>query len=1028
MKIAKFTTGLILLSTLLVSTSFAINQLDNTFNAVPATVVPDSPEDKGQLVQPDGKVIVWGGALAADGLAKGQIARLNVDGTVDTTFTYCGCDFVKFINAALGLDGKIFVAGADGIGQARVVRLNADGSADPTFISSMPIDHQTTSTARVWQVQPDGKIFVEKETTNQANVTIGLYRLNTDGTVDISSSIPFGGPYNTMTDLRLLPDGKFLIASYSLGVGGIGYDGFVQRKNADGTPDPTWTEPDFAPSFGFSGGSRVLGLDVQADGGIIVGGKFSTVNGFTKANLVRLLPAGNVDLNFSGPASFLSVGIPRILQNGDILVTAVTDASNQSRFHRLHADGTEDSARGEVNAREFSKADAVGKNAGAPEFTPSSIVDVQNRYVLDASEHILFFGKSDQASQRFFRLNSDGSQDESFGPNVGDFGQVTLLARQIDGKVIVIGDYGQMNGVTRVRISRVNSDGTLDTSFDAGNLLSQLPNSVLVQPDGKILIGGNQNLVRLNSNGSVDNTYTPGFGVAGMALQSDGKLVVIGGFSAPHAGIKRLNPDGSLDAGFNPVIGGTPNLTAVAIHPDGKITFSGSFNGVNGFNRTAMARLNSDGSLDQTFTLASGNSPRLFWLQPDGKYLFTNTGSGDATLARLNSAGTVDSSFSRVTFSYPPSSSEARVDSVVTQSNGKIMVGGNFFRINSTLISNVFRFYFIRLNTNGSLDTSYVQNDPNGEVRTVIKQPDGKVVIGGDFTAVEGVQRAGIARIILGEATARNLPFDFDGDGRSDLGVFRPSDGNWYVAKSQAGFSVQHFGISGDLVVSADYDGDGISDLAINRNGAWWYVNSHDGSLGLKNWGAAGDIPLPSDFDGDGKADFIYYHPATGEWFRSGSTGINSTVVFGIAGDVSMSADMDGDGKTDPTIFRPSNGQWWYLSSATGVAVAAQWGQSGDVPVAADYDGDGRADIAVWRPSNGAWYIYNSGSGTVTIFGWGLAEDKPVVADYDGDGRADIAVWRPSNGVWYIMQSTSGFTGMQYGLASDKAIPNELIF
>jgi uncharacterized delta-60 repeat protein len=1017
----------------------AVNQLDLTFNAVPSKAAAEDPQDKGQVVQPDGKIIVWGGPVAADGLAKGQVARLNADGTVDPTFTYCGCHFITLVNVQVQPDGKILVGGKNPVSQAKVVRLNSDGSTDNSFNSAIPVTGGTTADARVWEIQSDGKIFIEKtEIPIQFAVIHKIYRLNADGSLDggfTPITLPAGGSSTVtwITDFLILPDGRFMYTTITNGPSG--QSATLRRKNSNGTADATWEEPTFAATIGIGSIVRAHGLDLQADGAVIVGGKFTTVNGVNKPNVVRVLPAGNVDLTFTGPASFLSAGMPRVLQNGQIVITAVTDASNLSKFYRLNSDGSLDASLAGARDSGASKLGALMNTGFAP---PNSITNVQNRYTLDSMERILFFGTSDQPSQRYFRLNSDGSEDSSFGPNTGDFGDVYALARQADGKVIIAGEFAQMNAVSRVRIARVNVDGTLDPTFDPGTGFNIKPDAMLIQPDGKIIaIGGfttynnilRPRIARINADGSLDTSYTPTLSseARGMVLQPDGKLVLVGSMSTVNGtartGVARLNSDGSLDMAFNPVVG-SPSINSVTLQADGKITIAGSFNGVNGFSRVNMVRLNSDGSLDQTLNIGSSfGIIRSAWQQPDGKYLTVTNDGSEATLSRRNTDGSADGTFTLAKFRYDPSSTDTRINTLTFQSNGKILVGGNFFTINSS----VNRYYFVRLNANGSLDTSYVQNDPNGEVRTAVGQPDGKVIIGGDFYAVESVPRAGVARIITGEAS-RAAFCDFDGDGRADIGVFRPSDGNWYLAQSQNGFAVQHFGLSGDRVAAADYDGDGKTDVAIFRNGDWWYLGSGSGTVSLKIWGAAGDVALPSDVDADGKADFVYYRPSTGEWFRNGSTaGAVATVQFGMAGDIPLMADMDGDGKADPAIFRPSNGVWWYKSSVTGIATSLQWGQNGDVPVPGDYDGDGKTDAAVWRPSNGAWYIFNSGSGTVTIFSWGLSGDRPVAADYDGDGKADIAIYRPSSGVWYIMQSTSGFTGLQYGLSTDTAVPNAFL-
>jgi hypothetical protein len=278
----------------------------------------------------------------------------------------------------------------------------------------------------------------------------------------------------------------------------------------------------------------------------------------------------------------------------------------------------------------------------------------------------------------------------------------------------------------------------------------------------------------------------------------------------------------------------------------------------------------------------------------------------------------------------------------------------------------------------------------------------------------------------------RPAVYDFDGDGRSDVSVFRPSEGNWYLSQSLNGFSVETFGLNGDVTTPGDFDGDGITDLAIFRpsTGTWWYRSSFDRLFYAVGWGQTGDIPLAEDFNGDGRSDFVIYRPSNSMWYRFGSNNDYSPVILGEAGDIPLVADMDGDGKADPTIYRPSNGTWWYVSSVDGLYHAEQWGIAAtDIPVPGDYDGDRKTDLAFFRPSDGAWFIAYSGTNytTYTITIWGVAGDRPTPADYDGDGKADIAIYRPSDGMWFALRSASGFFSQQFGVPGDLPIPASFI-
>jgi hypothetical protein len=362
----------------------------------------------------------------------------------------------------------------------------------------------------------------------------------------------------------------------------------------------------------------------------------------------------------------------------------------------------------------------------------------------------------------------------------------------------------------------------------------------------------------------------------------------------------------------------------------------------------------------------------------------------------------------------------------------------------------------LRLNVNGSFDTSFGSNGitftdfgivtppPDNRPRTgdsgeaIALQPDGKIVVAGEAVLGNGDYRFVIARFLndITSNVARPTPFDFDGDRKADIAVFRPTSGVWYLNNSQNGFSATQFGLGSDKIVPADYDGDRKTDIAVFRKSAdssWYVLQSANNTFRAAQFGARNieqaivfDTPIPADYDGDGRADFAHYRHTDdlGEAGRfmilqSSSNAVRS-LSWGNPSDTPVAEDYDGDGKTDVAVFR--SGTWYVLKSSDNNMQAVAFGQAGDRLVPADYDGDGKADAAVFR--GGVWYVQRSRDG---FFGmqFGLASDLPVPADYDADGKTDVAVFR--DGTWYLQRSAAGFLGFAFGEATDRAIPNAFI-
>lgn len=359
-----------------------------------------------------------------------------------------------------------------------------------------------------------------------------------------------------------------------------------------------------------------------------------------------------------------------------------------------------------------------------------------------------------------------GSLDLTFNPAGGASGDIYTMARQTDGKIVIGGTFTSYNGRPQNRLARVNTDGTLDTTFNIGTGPNDYVNAIAIQPDGKILVvGGFWNfnstarayIVRLNTDGTLDTGFMAGSGFASsnsvfaVEVQPDGKILIGGLFtyigSTARNRIARLNANGTLDTSFNPGTGASSGIFDIALQPDGKILIGGGFTNYNGTARNRIARLNANGTLDTSFTPGNGvdNTLEDIEILPNGKILIGGIFSSfNSTarpgLAQLNANGTLDTGFS-----IGATSPITQVYSVVAQPDGKILISGLFSKIGNVTTLNI-----ARLTSTGTLDSTF--NPPpmtgaNNVVFAMVLQPDEKIVIGGRFTAYGGTPISRMARL-----------------------------------------------------------------------------------------------------------------------------------------------------------------------------------------------------------------------------------------------------------------------------------------
>ena len=1022
----------IMLIALAYQTSAQGLNLDGGFNG---GVTDSSASNYVSAVQPDGKILVGGGFRFVNGVQRSSLVRLNADGTLDATFNVGGSgpngDVLEIVLIA---GGKILIGGAfttyNGTAISELARLNSDGTLDTTFnVGGAGV---TGGRLTSLSVQTDGKIVASGQgiTAYNGNASIGIFRANADGSFDSS----FVSGFTTSPSLEqaiLQSDGKIILAQGINASYGGNPGHYVIRVNSNGSFDSTFN------TGGAGTDGSVAGLGIQSDGKILIGGSFTNYNGTARNSIARLNADGTLDTSFVPPTtSTLGIEYFAIQTDGKILAAGFNTATGGfPPVIRLNANGSQDTTLNSL-------ADGFGYHVALQTDGKILVTGGFNRFT------------TGETHDGLVRYNAAGTLDNTFNPSLTGYGVINAVAQQTDGKTIVVGRFRKANGNFSNNIARFNTDGTFDNTFATGlgaqpgpNFFTSV-NALAIQTDGKILVGGQigtfngstqRVLVRLNTNGSVDTSFNLSGDVnldlipnlEDILVLPDNKIIigcVLRKLTTSQArGLLRLNSDGSVDETFNSGALGANNIVwRVLRQTDGKYIIGGQFSTYNGTSRPRIARINADGTLDTSFTPGTGATISVLdaALQTDGKIIigggFINyNGTAINRIARLNTDGTLDTSFNVGT------GANNLVNALAIQSDGKVLIGGTFNDVGGTI-----RNRLARLNSNGSLDTGLFSGFDNvlGFVNAMLLQPDGKLVLGGTFTNYNGATRNNLVRL-----TTKRAPFDFDGDNKTDLAIFRPAPGEWWINRSSNGttFATQ-FGVSSDKIVPADYTGDGKTDVAVFRpsTGQWFVLRSEDLSFYALPFGTSGDIPVPADYDGDGKSDIAVFRESTLTWYISKSSGGTDIIGFGTTGDKPVIGDYDGDNKADIAIFRPNGGigaEWWIRRSSNGSVVAFQFGAPTDKPVAGDYTGDGKVDIAIWRPSNGNWFILRSEDFSFFAFPFGTTGDVPVPGDYDGDGKFDAGVFRPSNSTWFVQRSTAGTLIQQFGIAGDVPLPSVFV-
>ncbi len=649
----------------------------------------------------------------------------------------------------------------------------ADGTVDSGFV---PPEINQGSVSQVIR-QPDGKFLVAGDFT-KANATTqsGLARFNADGSLDDAFAANFGPGFDRpVAQMALQSDGKIIACGMFASFNGTPRNG-IARLNPDGTLDATWdVGSQLNVDAVFTGGGMPQTFVLLASGKIVVGGRFQSIGATAalRGNLARFNQDGTHDPSFNPGSGATYAGSAANVQINFLLLAGSNIYVKGDDFSPF------DALNGIPQPTVFAKLDLDGNVD--PSFAISSGPDVSGVAAYAAIDPLGkiyiaggFTSFNGLARNGLIRLNSDGSPDATFDAALHENDTVGAIIPRSDGSILAVGSFPVISGELPRDVARLTPTGGIDPTFDVRSGASGSIRSLLELPDGRVVVAGSfgefQGSVRASvaitdGSGVLDSSFLPSLGVTRGAVRidsivplPDGKTLVAGFFSfadaSPRGALLRLNPDGSLDPTFN--LGGhgaDASVRGISVRSDGRIWICGSFSHWNNVPRSHVARLNADGSLDESFEPGIGLNALAFCLaeQTDGKLLVAGSfatagGLPRSGVARFNADGTVDQTFNPGTGIEATDTNAINVRAMRLQSDGRIVITGSFTSYNGTP-----KAMIARLNPSGSLDPTFTASLGGNGVALDVLSND-KIYVAGPFAVVNGFARSRIARL---ESTGR---------------------------------------------------------------------------------------------------------------------------------------------------------------------------------------------------------------------------------------------------------------------------------
>ncbi|MCL6460272.1 MAG: T9SS sorting signal type C domain-containing protein, partial [Flavobacterium micromati] len=494
---------------------------------------------------------------------------------------------------------------------------------------------------------------------------------------------------------------------------------------------------------------------LQVDGKILIGGDFINYNGVSANRIIRLNQDGSIDNSFiiGSGVSGGNVSVIKVNLIGEILVggsfTGTYNGTDVNRLILLNGNG--------IAIPSFD----IGNGAGSG--TVLALTSITDGSWLVAGS----FSSFDSQNQgRLAKIDKDGALDIGFLPSgVGFDNSVLKVISLPDNKTMAFGNFTKFNGSDTARVTRLLEDGSSDPTFNPlGAGASGTVRAAVVQVDGKIIIAGSFNsyngvtinrICRIMPDGAIDSSFFSGLGfsatVNALAIQADGSIIVGGSFTSYNgtvAGrIVRLLSNGAIDTSFNTGNGADGTIEAIEIQNDGKILIGGRFSNFNGASHNKLIRLNPDGSLDPTFTIGVGFDRNVLAIaiQADGRIIvggsFTafNGIPARRRIIRLSSLGAHDTSFN-----IGAGFSNGEIRSILVQPDQRLLIGGSF----SGTYDGIAVRRLVRLLSDGQRDGTFIAN-LNASLFSICFTQDAKIIIGGNFNSVSGITKHRVARLKL---------------------------------------------------------------------------------------------------------------------------------------------------------------------------------------------------------------------------------------------------------------------------------------